>query len=128
MLDLQRRDGDVRRFVHDLEGWIISTLAQFNIRGERRDGRIGVWVTEPDGSENKIAALGIRVRRGVSFHGIALNVDPDLSKFAGIVPCGIREHGVTSLVRQGCLVSMPEVDVVLQHTFWDSVYNSNESS
>ncbi|HWK47428.1 MAG TPA: lipoyl(octanoyl) transferase LipB [Stellaceae bacterium] len=117
MLDLKPRGSDVRRFVQDLEAWLIATLAQFNIRGERREGRVGIWVVAPDGSENKIAALGIRVRRWVSFHGVALNVEPDLARFGGIVPCGIRQHGVTSLADQGILVSMPEVDAALKTGF-----------
>jgi len=117
MLDLKGRGGDVRRFVHDLEGWLIATLARFAITGERRAGRVGIWVKERDGRENKIAALGVRLRHWVSFHGVALNVDPDLSHFGGIVPCGIREHGVTSLAAQGILVSMPEVDAALKGAF-----------
>jgi lipoyl(octanoyl) transferase len=117
MLDLKARGGDVRKFVSDLEAWLIATLARFNIRGERREGRIGIWVTERDGTEAKIAALGIRVRRWVTFHGVALNVDPDLARFGGIVPCGIRQHGVTSLADQGILVSMPEVDAALKAGF-----------
>jgi lipoyl(octanoyl) transferase len=117
MLDLRRRGGDVRRFVHDLEEWLILTLASFNISGERRKGRVGIWVRESDGRENKIAALGVRVRRWVTFHGVALNVDPDLRHFDGIVPCGIRQHGVTSLAAQGILVSMPEIDAAMKTSF-----------
>ncbi|HLY55189.1 MAG TPA: lipoyl(octanoyl) transferase LipB [Stellaceae bacterium] len=117
MLDLSARGRDVRRFVCDLEEWLIRTLARFNVKGERRAGRVGIWVAEPGGGENKIAALGVRVRRWVSFHGVALNVDPDLGRFAGIVPCGIREHGVTSLAAQGILVGMPEVDAALRAEF-----------
>ncbi|MEA2755191.1 MAG: lipoyl(octanoyl) transferase [Aliidongia sp.] len=117
MLDLKGRGGDVRRYVHDLEEWLILTLASFNIAGERRAGRVGIWVRESDGRENKIAALGVRVRRWVSFHGVALNVDPDLGHFDGIVPCGIRQHGVTSLAAQGILVAMPEIDAAMKAAF-----------
>ena len=120
MLDLSRREPDLRRFVRTLEEWVIRTLAAFNVRGERRDDRIGVWVARPDkgvGREDKIAAIGIRVRRWVTFHGIALNVDPVLEHFAGIVPCGIKGHGVTSLVDLGIPVTMPEVDTVMRREF-----------
>ncbi len=113
MLDLSRRQQDLRRYVAALEAWLIATLAEFNVRGERRDDRVGVWVRRPEraeGAEDKIAAIGIRVRRWVSFHGISLNVEPDLSHFSGIVPCGVRQHGVTSLVDLGIPVTMPEVD------------------
>jgi lipoyl(octanoyl) transferase len=117
MLDLQKRGSDVRRFVHDLEEWVIRTLDRFNVRGERREDRVGVWVRKEGGGEAKIAALGVRVRRWVSFHGLAINVDPDLSHYSGIVPCGIREYGVTSLTELGILVSMPEVDSALIECF-----------
>lgn len=117
LLDLKRRQPDVRWYVARLEEWLIETLALFNVRGERRDGRIGVWVVGQDGRERKIAALGVRVRQWVTLHGIALNVDPDLARFGGIVPCGVREFGVTSLVREGMLVSMPEVDAALKVAF-----------
>lgn len=122
MLDLKRRGPDVRRFVATLEEWIIRTLAAFNVRGERREDRIGVWVRRPDkgsGFEDKIAAIGIRVSQWVTLHGMALNVDPDLAHFAGIVPCGVSEqrYGVTSLADLGIPVSMPEVDVVLRQEF-----------
>jgi lipoyl(octanoyl) transferase len=122
MLDLKRRGPDIRRFVTTLEEWIIRTLAAFNVAGERRDDRIGVWVRRPDkgaGHEDKIAAIGIRVKRWVSLHGIALNVDCDLSHFAGIVPCGIADtrYGVTSLLDLGRPVSMAEVDIVLRREF-----------
>lgn len=120
MLDLQRRKPDIRCFVSALEAWLINTLAVFNVRGERRDQRIGVWVKRPDKGDNvedKIAALGIRVRRWVTFHGISLNVEPDLSHFDGIVPCGIREHGVTSLVDLGLPITMCEVDQALKEQF-----------
>jgi lipoyl(octanoyl) transferase len=122
MLDLKRRRPDVRRFVATLEEWLIRTLAAFNVRGERRAGRIGVWVRRPDkgdGYEDKIAAIGIRVRRWVTLHGIALNVDPDLAHFSGIVPCGVQDprYGVTSLVDLGMPVTLPEVDMVLRREF-----------
>ena len=117
MLDLKPRGADVRRYVQDLEEWLIRSLARFNIKGERREGRVGIWVAERDGTENKIAAIGVRVRRWVSFHGVALNVDPALAHFAGIVPCGITQHGVTSLAAQGILVGMPEVDAAMKSAF-----------
>jgi lipoyl(octanoyl) transferase len=103
-----------------LEAWLIGTLAEFNIRGERREDRVGVWIRRPDKgalAEDKIAAIGIRVRRWVTFHGISLNVEPDLSHFSGIVPCGVRQHGVTSLVDLGIPISMPEVDALLRRNF-----------
>ena len=125
MLDLNRRGRDVRRFVCDLEGWVIDALAEFGVRGERRTGRVGIWVTRPertpnpDGSvrEDKVAAIGVRLRRWVSFHGLSINVEPDLSHFDGIVPCGIREHGVTSLVDLGLPVAMGDLDAALRATF-----------
>jgi lipoyl(octanoyl) transferase len=120
MLDLGRRSRDLRVYVASLEAWLIETLAAFNVRAERREDRVGVWVRRPEkgpGVEDKIAAIGIRVRRWVSFHGVSLNVEPDLSHFAGIVPCGVREHGVTSLVDLGLPVSMPEVDMQLRAAF-----------
>lgn len=120
MLDLNRRRRDLRAYVAALEAWIIATLEAFNVRGERREDRVGVWVRRPEkgaGVEDKVAAIGIRVRRWVSFHGISLNVQPDLSHFTGIVPCGIAGHGVTSLVDLGHLVSMPEVDMQLRAAF-----------
>lgn len=122
MLDLNRRRRDLRAFVAALEDWIIATLDAFNIRGERREDRVGVWVRRPDkgpGHEDKIAAIGIRVRRWITLHGIALNVEPDLSHFSGIVPCGIADprYGVTSLVDLGLPVTLPEVDQVLRATF-----------
>ena len=125
MLDVANRGQDVRKFVHDLETWIIAALDQFNVHGEIREGRVGVWVTRPDmppnpdGSprEDKIAALGIRIRKWVSFHGLSINVEPDLSHFNGIVPCGITDHGVTSLVDLGLPVTMEDVDVALKATF-----------
>ncbi len=116
MLDLKRRGSDVRHFVHGLEEWLIRALASFNVKGERREGRVGIWVK--DGSrEEKIAAIGVRVRRWVTYHGIALNVDPDLAHFTGIVPCGIREHGVTSLTALGLPVTLADADVALKSAF-----------
>ena len=127
MLDLKRRREDVRAFVAALEDWIIATLARFNIRGERREDRVGVWVMRPekpalpDGSpaEDKIAAIGIRLRKWVSFHGIAINVEPELEHFSGIVPCGISGHGVTSLVDLGLPVTMDDLDIALKAAFED---------
>ena len=122
MLDLKRRTPDVRRYVASLEEWVIRTLAAFNVKGERREERVGVWVRRPDkgdGYEDKIAAIGIRVRRWVTLHGIAINVDPDLSHFGGIIPCGVADqrYGVTSLVDLGLPVTMPEFDMVLRTEF-----------
>jgi lipoyl(octanoyl) transferase len=120
MLDLNRRTPDLRRYVTALETWLIESLGAFNVRGERREDRVGVWVRRPDKGEaveDKIAAIGIRVRRWVTFHGISLNVEPDLSHFSGIVPCGVRRHGVTSLVDLGIPVTMPEVDSVMRGAF-----------
>jgi lipoyl(octanoyl) transferase len=122
MLDLKGRGPDVRRFVASLEEWIIRTLAAFNVRGERREDRVGVWVRRPEkgpGYEDKIAAIGIRVSRWVTLHGMALNVEPDLTHFSGIVPCGVseRHYGVTSLADLGLPVTIPEVDMVLRQEF-----------
>ena len=118
MLDLTRRRMDLRAYVAALEAWIIATLDAFNVRGERREDRVGVWVPRPErGGEDKIAAIGIRVRRWTTFHGISLNVEPDLGHFSGIVPCGVRAHGVTSLADLGHLVSMAEVDMRLRAAF-----------
>ena len=122
MLDLKRRRPDVRAFVGGLEEWIIRTLAAFNVRGERREDRVGVWVRRPDKGpdfEDKIAAIGVRLRRWVSFHGIAINVEPDLSHFAAIVPCGVVDprFGVTSLVDLGYPVTMEDVDIALRQAF-----------
>ncbi len=125
MLDLNRRGKDVRRFVSGLEQWVIAALAEFGVSAEVRQGRVGVWVTRPDkpplpdGSprEDKIAAIGVKLRRWVSFHGISINVEPDLSHYTGIVPCGISEHGVTSLVDLGLPVSMSDLDVALRDSF-----------
>ncbi|MEM0976790.1 MAG: lipoyl(octanoyl) transferase LipB [Pseudomonadota bacterium] len=125
MLDLNKRGRDVRRFVKSLEAWVIATLAEFNVRGEIREGRVGVWVPRPDkplhpdGSlrEDKIAAIGIRLRKWVSFHGISINVEPNLSHYSGIIPCGISDHGVTSLVDLGLPVTMQDLDVALKANF-----------
>lgn len=125
MLDVGRRGRDVRRFVQQLEAWVIATLEAFNVTGVVRPGRVGVWVERPekpaqpngDTAEDKIAAIGIRLRKWISFHGISLNVDPDLSHFDGIVPCGIRTHGVTSLVDLGLPVGLADVDVALRDAF-----------
>ncbi len=120
MLDLRRRGADVRCFVHGLEQWMIATLARFDVRGERREGRVGIWVDRGAGREDKIAAIGVRVRRWITFHGVALNVGCDLKHYAGIVPCGVREHGVTSLLDLGVVASMQEVDAALMATFAES--------
>jgi lipoyl(octanoyl) transferase len=122
MLDLRQRGPDVRRFVASLEEWIIRALAAFNVRGERREDRIGVWVRRPDkggGREDKIAALGIRVQRWVTLHGIAINVEPDLAHFSGIVPCGVSDqrYGVTSLADLGLTATMADVDIALRREF-----------
>lgn len=125
MLNVGQRGHDVRRFVEQLEEWVIATLAEFSLRGEIREGRVGVWITRddkpllPDGrkAEDKIAAIGIRLRKWVSFHGISINVDPDLDHFSGIVPCGITDYGVTSLVDLGLPVTMEDLDVALRRSF-----------
>lgn len=119
MMDLKRRGPDVRAFVHRLEAWLIATLAHFGVHGERRAERIGIWVVRPDGREEKIAALGLRIRQWVSFHGVSLNVNPDLSHYAGIVPCGIADHGITSLAALGIEVRMDDVDRALRAAFAD---------
>jgi lipoyl(octanoyl) transferase len=127
MLDLTRPHGgvpahDIRCYVNGLEEWLIRTLDHFNVKGERRSGRVGIWVADrARGTEAKIAAIGVRVTRWVSWHGVALNVDPDLGHFGGIIPCGIAEHGVTSLLDQGILATMAEVDVALRHA-WDAIF------
>jgi lipoyl(octanoyl) transferase len=130
MLDLKRRKPDIRCYVASLEEWLIRTLARFNLRGERREDRIGVWVRRPDrgaGREDKIAAIGIRVRHFVTLHGVSLNVDPDLTHFAGIVPCGVAEprYGVTSFLDLGLPVSMAEVDMALRREF-EEVFGKTE--
>jgi lipoyl(octanoyl) transferase len=120
MLDLNRRKPDLRAYVAALEAWLIGTLAAFDIRGERREDRIGVWVRRPErgaGAEGKIAAIGIRVRRWVTFHGVSLNVGPDLSHFSGIVPCGVRDQGVTSLLDLGVRATMAEADAAMRSAF-----------
>jgi lipoyl(octanoyl) transferase len=122
MLDLKHRGPDVRRFVATLEEWIIRTLASFGVTGERRDDRVGVWVRRPDKGpdhEDKIAAIGVRIKRWITLHGVALNIDCDLSHFAGIVPCGVREprYGVTSLADLGCTVTASDIDTVLRREF-----------
>ncbi|EEA95818.1 lipoyl(octanoyl) transferase LipB [Pseudovibrio sp. JE062] len=120
MLDLKRRQQDVRAFVAALEQWLIDTLWQHHVRGERREDRVGVWVQRPEKGkdvEDKIAAIGIRLRKWVTFHGISLNVDPDLEHFTGIVPCGVQKHGVTSFVDLGLPLTMPEVDIILREQF-----------
>ncbi|AUC51934.1 lipoate-protein ligase B [Sagittula sp. P11] len=125
MLDVGKRGKDVRRFVQDLENWVIATLDTFNLRGHIRDGRVGVWIERPDRpalpdgrmAEDKVAAIGIRLRKWVSFHGISINVEPDLGHFDGITPCGITDYGVTSLVDLGLPVTMDDLDVALRETF-----------
>ncbi|MEM7320890.1 MAG: lipoyl(octanoyl) transferase LipB [Pseudomonadota bacterium] len=125
MMDVARRGRDVRKFVQQLENWVIATLAEFNLRGEIREGRVGVWVQRGDKppqatgepAEDKIAAIGIRLRKWVSYHGLSINVEPDLDHFSGIIPCGIRDHGVTSLVDLGLPVGMADLDVALKKTF-----------
>lgn len=117
MMDLKARGADVRSYVHALEEWAILTLARFSVRGERRDGRIGIWIDLGGGKEAKIGAIGVRVRRWVTLHGMSLNIDPDLDHYAGIIPCGIQEYGVTSLAELGHYVTMPEVDMALKETF-----------
>ncbi len=132
MLDLNHRGKDVRKFVGMLEDWVIQTLAEFGVKGERREGRVGVWVVRKDKPltalgthpEDKIAAIGVRLRKWTSFHGISINVEPDLEHYSGIVPCGIAEHGVTSLVDLGLPVTMDDVDIVLKQKFED-VFNAS---
>jgi lipoyl(octanoyl) transferase len=119
MLDLKRRGGDIRRYVHRLEELAIRTLAEFGIRGERREGRIGIWVAQVGGGEAKIGAIGVRVRRWVSYHGLAINLCPDLGHFQGIVPCGISEYGVTSLAALGVQADLADLDAALRRSFAD---------
>ncbi|PIP96859.1 MAG: lipoate-protein ligase B [Rhodobacterales bacterium CG18_big_fil_WC_8_21_14_2_50_71_9] len=129
MLDLTRRGRDVRRFVHGLEDWVIAALARFGVRGERRVDRVGVWVARPERppgpggapAEDKIAAIGVRIRHWVSFHGVSINVDPDLSHYKGIVPCGIGDHGVTSLADLGVIASMADMDIALRAAFDETI-------
>jgi lipoyl(octanoyl) transferase len=129
MLDLRKRGPDVRCFVHNLEEWVIQTLASFNVKGERREGRVGIWVDRGGWREDKIAAIGVRIRRWVTFHGISINVEPDLEHFSGIVPCGIgaQNLGVTSLVDLGLPVTMTDLDVALRESF-DSVFGNAGSA
>jgi lipoyl(octanoyl) transferase len=133
MLDLHRRHGgvparDIHCYVHGLEEWLIRTLDRFNVRGERRKGRVGIWVADrAAGTEAKIGAIGVRVTRWVSWHGVALNVDPDLSHFSGIIPCGIAEHGVTSLHKLGIPITMAEADVAMRQA-WSEVFSGDTSS
>jgi lipoyl(octanoyl) transferase len=117
MLDLQRRGPDLRAYVRRLEDWVMRTLQHFELRGERRQGRVGIWIVRPDSTEAKIAAIGVRIRRWVSYHGIAINLDPDLEHFAGIVPCGIKEFGVTSFADLGLDTTMAELDSALAGSF-----------
>ena len=125
MLDLNKRGKDVKKFVENLEAWIINTLAEFNVVGQSRNGRVGIWVERPDKpksiddliEEEKIAAIGVRLRKWITFHGLSINVDPNLSHFQGIVPCGIKEHGVTSLVDLGLPISMTDLDIALKKNF-----------
>ena len=128
MMDLQKRGADLRKYVHDLEEWVIRALAKFNVVGERREGRVGIWVDmephgRPAGTECKIAAIGVRVSKWVTYHGVAINVTPDLSHFDGIVPCGIKEHGVTSLKDLERDVTMEDMDKALQES-WVEVFGA----
>jgi lipoyl(octanoyl) transferase len=130
MLDLRRRQQDVRAFVSALEAWLINSLWHYHIRGERREDRVGVWVKRPDQGQNvedKIAAIGIRIRKWVTFHGVSFNVEPELEHFSGIVPCGVQEHGVTSLVDLGIPVTMAENDSVLRTEF-EKIFGSVQAS
>ena len=135
LLDLNRRGKDIRSFVKQLENWVIGTLGEFNLDGHIREGRVGVWIERDDKprllngtkAEDKIAAIGIRLKRWVSFHGISINVEPDLEHFSGIVPCGITEYGVTSLVDLGLPVTMDDVDVALKRQF-ANIFSSPESA
>lgn len=123
MLDLQNRGADLRRYIYDLETWLIRTLAAFGVKGERRTGRVGIWVTTGN-SEAKIAAIGVRVRKWVTYHGVSINVDPDLSHYNGIIPCGIQSYGVTSLKALGVNISMAALDQALQKN-WTAVFEDN---
>ena len=117
MLNLNTRGRDVRRFVRSVEDWIILALSEFGINGETRTGRVGIWVRRPDGLDDKIAAIGIRIRRWITLHGASINVDPNLGHYSSIVPCGVRDHGVTSMAKLGKPVPMEELDRVLKGTF-----------
>jgi lipoyl(octanoyl) transferase len=121
LLDLKRRKPDVRAFVRDLEEWLITALARLGVKGERRKGRVGIWVARDGGGEDKIAAIGVRLKHWVTFHGISLNVAPDLSHYSGIVPCGVQtsEGGVASLVALGLKVTMGQADAALKHAYED---------
>ncbi len=121
MSDLRTRGQDLRAHVWRLEELVIMTLLGFGIRGERRDGRVGIWVSSPEGAEKKIAAIGVRARKWVTYHGFSINVDPDLEHFSGIVPCGIAEYGVTSMKEMGSTTSMPELDAALERN-WSEVF------
>lgn len=127
MLDLQARGGDIRHYVWQLEEWIIQALAAFGITGERRAGRVGIWVVCSNGIENKIAAIGVRVRHGVTYHGVAINVAPDLAHYNGIIPCGIAQHGVTSFKALGKDIKTPALDQALQAT-WSGIFGVNGAS
>lgn len=124
MLNLNKRGRDVRKYITNLERWIIDSLAEFNVVGETRDGRVGVWVKREGSREDKVAAIGVRVRKWVTFHGICINVEPDLSHYTGIVPCGISEHGVTSLVDLGLPVNMDDLDATLKRT-WHKIFGAD---
>ncbi len=126
MLDLEMRGRDVRAFVTNLEEWLIRALARLGVAGERRAGRVGIWVARP-GREDKIAAIGVRVRRWVSYHGVSLNVNPELGHYAGIVPCGISQHGVTSLADLGIAATMADSDAALRAAF-DEVFGAERST
>lgn len=119
MLDLKKRQKtpDIKQYICDLERWIINTLQEFDIKGERREGRVGIWVVKPDGSEAKIAAIGVRIRHWVTYHGISINLNPDLTHFSGIVPCGISDAGVTSFDDLGIQATMNELDEALKRNF-----------
>jgi lipoyl(octanoyl) transferase len=117
MLDLQCRGPDLRIYIWRLEEWVIRALARFNVRGERRGGRVGIWVVQPNGREAKIAAIGVRIRRWVTYHGVAVNLDPNLDHFAGIVPCGIKDAGVTSLLDLGVRATMTDLDTAMIDAF-----------
>ncbi|MGI9420377.1 MAG: lipoyl(octanoyl) transferase LipB [Geminicoccaceae bacterium] len=117
VLDLRRRGQDLRRYIHQLEEWIIQTLEAFDIQGERREGRVGIWVVRPDGREDKIAAIGVRVRRWITYHGLSINLAPDLEHFSSIVPCGISGHGVTSIREFGRQVTMATLDTAMREKF-----------
>lgn len=130
MLDLKNYGQDVRNYIQQLEQWIINSLTALSIKGERREGRVGIWVDQAPyggraGQEDKIAAIGVRLRKWISYHGIALNIDPDLSHFSGIVPCGIAQHGVTSLHKLGFLLTMEEVDIILRDEF-EKIFGQTE--